>query len=63
MAWSETMYTIQHFYNALNLGERVNKIEKKFPFIAKNIDGQPESVDITKQTPGTIWFIKENNNE
>lgn len=61
MAWSETMYTIQHFYNSLNLNERMEKVEKSFPFIAeRGSGGEPEGVNKEDLLPGTIWFIKEN---
>lgn len=65
MAWSETMFIIQHFYNVFNIDERLTDIEYKSPLVAKSVNGQPQLPDgttINDLTPGTLWFIKDNNN-
>ena len=61
MAWSETMFIIQHFYNAFDINNRLIDLESKVPLIAKSIDGKPEGVLMEDLTPGTLWFIKEDN--
>lgn len=62
MAWSETMFIIQHFYNVFNIDERLTNLEYKTPLMARSIEGKPENVAIEELTPGTLWFIKDNNN-
>lgn len=60
MAWSETMFTIQHFYNAFDINNRLIKLENKTPFIvAKDDNGGPQGIDSSKLTEGTLWFIEE----
>lgn len=62
MAWSETMFTVQQFYNAFELNNRVGVLEKKSPLIAKaGASGQPEDdagVPISGLSEGTVWLIK-----
>lgn len=53
MAWSETMYMIQH------LDEKIESIESKLPIVAKSINGLPEGVDVQSLKPGAIWYIEE----
>ncbi len=60
MSWSETVFTIQHFYNVFKVDERLKVLENKTPLVAKNDgSGNPQGVDIGNLTPGTIWFIEE----
>lgn len=60
MAWSETMYTIQHFYNAFDVDKRLHQLENKTPLVLKkDLNGNPEGVNINNLTPGTLWFIEE----
>lgn len=58
MAWAETMYIIKHLDKKLE-----ENVESKLPFIAKNINGLPEGINIEKLKPGAIWYIEENNSE
>lgn len=60
MAWSEAMFTIQHFYNAFDINNRLTKLENKVPLVAKkDANGNPEGKDISDLTEGTLWFIEE----
>ena len=64
MAWSETMFIIQHFYNVFDIDKRLTDVEYKSPLVAKSINGLPELPDDTTVedlTPGTLWFIKDDN--
>jgi hypothetical protein len=62
MSWSETMYEIQHFYNAFDLDNRVTKVENKFPIVAKkDSDLKPKGISVENQSVGSIWFIEEDN--
>lgn len=58
--WSETMFTIQHFYNAFDIDKRLGTVESKIPLIAKNSNGSPENIIVENLKPGTIWLIEEN---
>lgn len=62
MAWSETMFTVQQFYNAFELNNRVGVLEHKTPLIARaNASGQPEDdagVAILGVEEGTVWLRK-----
>lgn len=65
MAWSETMFIIQHFYNVFDIDRRLTDVEYKSPLVAKSIDGLPElpkDTTVDDLTPGTLWFIKDDNN-
>ncbi len=62
MAWSESMYIIQHFYNAFDLDARLAALENKLTIVAKeDSDGNPENITIADLTDGTVWFVKEDN--
>lgn len=68
MSWSETMLIIQHFYNVFDINERLEdvvndltSIEYKAPLMARSVNGLPQDVDIEKLTPGTLWFIQDDN--
>lgn len=61
MAWSETMIILDHFYNAFQIDERVTNLEQKISFVARSVNGKPENIDIEKLAPGTLWFIKDDN--
>lgn len=64
MAWSETMFIIQHFYNVFDIDKRLTDVEYKSPLVAKSVDGLPElpeGTTVNDLTPGTLWFIKDNN--
>lgn len=64
MAWSETMFIIQHFYNVFDVDKRLTDVVYKSPLVARSINGLPElSEDTTVEdlTPGTLWFIKDDN--
>lgn len=63
MAWSETMFIIQHFYNVFDINERLDNIEDKVPLVARSVDGRPENVIIEDLTPGTLWFIQNGEDE
>lgn len=62
MAWSETMFIIQHFYNVFRVDERLTDLEYKTPLVAKDINGSPENIKVEDLTPGTLWFIEDDNN-
>ena len=60
MSWAQTMYTIQHFYNAFELNERVNVVENKFPIIAAPDEGgNPSEVILDNLSAGTLWLVEE----
>ncbi len=64
MAWSETMFIVQHFYNVFDVDKRLTDVEYKSPLVAKSINGLPElpeDTTVEDLTPGTLWFIKDNN--
>ena len=62
MSWSETMYEIQHFYNAFDLDKRTTIVENKFPIVdQKDSDGKPKGISTDNQSVGSIWFIEEDN--
>lgn len=64
MSWAQTMYEIQHFYNAFDLDRRVGVVEKKFPVLAlEGPDGKPSGVSVEDLAPGTVWFIEEDTEE
>lgn len=64
MAWSETMFVIQHFYNVFDIDRRLTDVEYKSPLVAKSVNGLPElpeDTTVDDLTPGTLWFIKDDN--
>lgn len=61
MAWSETMFIIQHFYNVFDIDRRLTDVEGKSPLVARSINGLPEDTDVGDLTPGTLWFIRDDN--
>lgn len=63
MAWSETMFIIQHFYNVFEIDERLTDLEHRVPLIAKSVDGVPEGAVMENLVPGTLWFIVDDNDE
>jgi hypothetical protein len=66
MAWSETMFIIQHFYNVFNIDERLTDVEYKTPLVSRSVNNLPaelpEDTTIEDLTPGTLWFVRDNNN-
>lgn len=65
MAWSETMFIIQHFYNVFDVDKRLTNLEYKSPLISKSVDGLPileEDTTVEDLTPGILWFIEDDNN-
>lgn len=61
MAWSETMFIIQHFYNVFDIDRRLTDVEGKSPLVARSINGLPEDTNVGDLTPGTLWFIRDDN--
>lgn len=63
MAWSETMFIIQHFYNVFDINERLDNLEDKIPLVARSVNGRPENIIVEDLTPGTLWFIQSGEDE
>lgn len=60
MTWAETIYITQQFYNAYDLDNRLTLLEnQKMIVAAADSDGNPEDVDVSELTDGSIWFEKE----
>lgn len=61
MAWSETMFIIQHFYNVFDIDKRLVNLEYKSPLVSKSVNGSPvlpEETTVEDLTPGILWFIQ-----
>jgi len=65
MAWSETMFIIQHFYNALDINNQMETLENKIPILSPSVNGLPEletGMTVNDLTPGVLWFIEDSIN-